>query len=88
MAEIQGKLKKVGGIILKSVPTPGPAGKDGRDGRDAPSKDEIIDALRNDNEFLRSLLEKREWEFNVERDDNTMLIKNIIATSKFKEENE
>lgn len=90
MAEIKGSLKKVSAVILKSVPTPGKAGRDGvdgRDGLDAPSKDELIESLKNDNEFLKTLLEKRELEFDVVRDDN-LIIQNIIVKSKFKEEDE
>lgn len=75
MTNVKGQLRKVSGIVLKSVPTPGPAGKNGmdgrngRDGRDAPSRDEIIQQLLEEKDFYKNLAEQSEWSFDVERDE-------------------
>lgn len=85
--EVKGKLTKVNGIptlIVKTKPVPGRDGKDGRDGTSV-SKDEVINSLKEDNDFLRSIIDKRQWDFAIERDDKGNLI-NVRAISKFEGE--
>lgn len=65
----------------------GEQGLPGVNGRDAPSKDEILSALRNDKDLRDSIIENLEWDFEVERDDLGFL-KNVRAKGKLKEEND
>ena len=96
-----GKLSKISGqvgvpiIYQTNTPVPGPTGAqgprgdpgmDGMPGADGPSKDEIIAGLKADNEFLQSLVEKKKWEFHIQRDE-LGLITSIEAMAKFEENN-
>ena len=61
-------------------------GANGRDGRDAPTKEEILAALKADEDLKKSVIDMMEWDINIERDDNHFL-KNIKVIPRVKEEN-
>jgi hypothetical protein len=97
MVAPKGKLTKVVGrtalpiIYQTNTPVPGPSGPPGPmgdmgpPGMDGPSTEEIIEGLKRDNDFLRTLIQKRKVSFQVERDE-LGLITNIVATSSLDEE--
>ena len=84
--KINGTLTKVEGlnVLIKKSEVPGPQGPKGDQGEPgtAPSLEEIINTLKEDNEFLRSLVSNKKWTFTIKR-NSLGLIQEVLAESDY-----
>jgi len=56
-------------VVQRIEGAPGPEGPMGPPGEPGPSLEEVVEILKNDNEFMARLAMKQSWDFQIIRDE-------------------